>query len=149
MKKEDKTRPLKVVLDSKSERKFLLENARYIEEKVPEKFKRVIISRDMTTAQRAEQKTYRRRNRRGQPPQSQNTPNSPVAMETERPAPSLIRSLLHLNKLTDSQYPPSDQSMGDPYNDTTVMQDETLVGGFTLSQNRLWQTVGDLSDSNI
>ena len=53
---DDKIRPLKVVLDSKSERKFLLENAKFIEEKVPEKFKRVIISTDMTNAQRAERK---------------------------------------------------------------------------------------------
>lgn len=54
---DDKIRPLKVVLDSKSERKFLLENAKFIEEKVPENFKRVTISRDMTNAQRAERKT--------------------------------------------------------------------------------------------
>ena len=37
---QGKTRPLKIVLDFKTERRFLLENAKHIEAKVPEKFKR-------------------------------------------------------------------------------------------------------------
>ena len=56
---QGKTRPLKVVLDSKTERRFLLENGKHIEAKVPEKFKQVIISRDITITQRGERKTLR------------------------------------------------------------------------------------------
>ena len=53
---QDKSRVLKVILDSKIERKFLLENARHIEAKVPETFKRVIIKKDMTLVQRDERR---------------------------------------------------------------------------------------------
>ena len=61
---QGKTRPLKISLDSKTERRFLLENAKHIEAKVPEKFKRVTISRDMTITQRGERKTQRSQRRR-------------------------------------------------------------------------------------
>ena len=44
-KEEGKIRPLRVVLDSKSQRKYLIDNARHISKKVPEAFQRVIIAK--------------------------------------------------------------------------------------------------------
>lgn len=145
---DDKIRPLKVVLDSKSERKFLLDNAKFIEEKVPEKFKRVIISRDMTNAQRAERKTHQRRNKYARQTAQQATPRSPVAMVTEQPVPSPIQNMPHVNILSDSHLIPSGQNQEDLYNNTTVMQDETIPGGFTQSQGGFLPNMGDLTDSD-
>ena len=47
-KEEGKIRPLRVVLDSKSQRKYLIDNARHIPKKTPEMFQRVIIAKDLT-----------------------------------------------------------------------------------------------------
>ena len=60
-----KTRPLRVVLDSKSQRKFLLENAKYISSKTPETYQRVIIAKDLTPEQRKERcEKYQEKKRR-------------------------------------------------------------------------------------
>ena len=66
---EGKTRPLKVVLDSKAQRKFILENAKYIATKARAKFKRVIITKELTEEQRKERRErakHRRNERNGQ-----------------------------------------------------------------------------------
>lgn len=56
-KKEDsKIRPLKIVLDSKAQRKFLLDNARHIPRKTNEAYHKVIISKDLTLQQREERR---------------------------------------------------------------------------------------------
>ena len=44
----EKTRPFKIVIDSKSQRNFLLENARFISSKTPESHQNVIIAKDPT-----------------------------------------------------------------------------------------------------
>ena len=51
-----KYRPLKVILDSKTDRKFLLENAKYIIDKTAAKFHRIIIAKDLTPEQRRERR---------------------------------------------------------------------------------------------
>lgn len=60
----NKIRPLKVLLNSKVQRRTLLENAKYIKEKAPPNMTRVIISRDLTPLQRNERKQRRQQNRR-------------------------------------------------------------------------------------
>ena len=50
------SRPLKVILQNRAHRKYLLDNAKYIEEKAPHSLKRVIINKDLTLAQRHEKK---------------------------------------------------------------------------------------------
>ena len=52
-------RPLKLVLEMKSQKKFLLDNAKSLPEKAPGNLRQVIIVKDMTFKQREE----RRRNR--------------------------------------------------------------------------------------
>ena len=51
-----KTKPLRVILDSKAQRKFLIENAKHIPKKTQEKFQRVIIAKDLTPEQREERR---------------------------------------------------------------------------------------------
>ena len=53
---EGKNIPLKVVLDSKAQRKYLLENAKHIATKARSRFKQVIISKDLTVEQRKERR---------------------------------------------------------------------------------------------
>lgn len=65
-----------MVLDSKSKRKFLLEDAKFIKEKVPEKCKRVIISRFINNALTAEPRTHQRRNIRAKLAEQKATPGS-------------------------------------------------------------------------
>ena len=49
---EDKSRPLKIVLAEKAQRKIILDNAKFIPTKVRSIFKNVIISKDLTPQQR-------------------------------------------------------------------------------------------------
>ena len=49
-------RPLKVVLQSKAHKEYLLDNAKYIQEKAPQNMKKVIIVKDLTPGQRHERR---------------------------------------------------------------------------------------------
>ena len=55
-KDDAKTRPLRIILDSKAQRKFLLKNARFIGIRIPETYQRVIIAKDLTPEQRNERR---------------------------------------------------------------------------------------------
>ena len=54
--KVNTTRPLKVILRNKSQRKFLLENARFIPQKLEKRLASVVIVRDLTEKQQQERK---------------------------------------------------------------------------------------------
>ena len=54
--KVNTTRPLKVILKNKSQRKFLLENARFIPQKLEKRLASVVIVRDLTEKQQQERK---------------------------------------------------------------------------------------------
>ena len=64
---QGKTRPLKIILDSKAQRKFLLDNAGFIASKTTQRYQRVIISKDLTAEQRKEhrERVQRRQQLRG------------------------------------------------------------------------------------
>ena len=135
---------LKVILDSKTERRFLLENARHIEAKVPEKFKRIIISKDMTLVQRDERRTRRTQRRANEATEqrqnelsvsSNGAMSRPIAMEIPAEAPSPIRGMPNLNNFADSQHNLHDAS-GDIYNNTTIQHDVTIEGGFSLASSQ-------------
>ena len=55
-KENSKIRPMKIVLDSKAQRKFLLDNARHIPRKTNEAYHKVIISKNLTVQQREERR---------------------------------------------------------------------------------------------
>ena len=57
-KQANKTRPLKVILAEKAQRKFMLENAKFIPTKLPPEWKNVIVSKDLTPVQREERKKF-------------------------------------------------------------------------------------------
>ena len=102
-KKDDSiTRPIKMVLESKAQRKFLLDNARFIQSKAPLQLKRVIITKDLTPKQREERRAKFRNKKRNAPtvnPENRREPGpngntenmSPRPMETEYPLPSPIQ----------------------------------------------------------
>ena len=150
----NKIRPLKVLLNSKVQRRSLLENAKYIKDKAPRNIARVIISRDLTPLQRNERKQRRQQNRQNQAPQGKNNRSvsvqddqdphnenvSPIAMETSHRVPSPILDMPHLNLLTHSQM---GREQSDVYNDTTILHDETIIGGL-LSQHGPEQPVGQI-----
>ena len=102
----------------------------------------------MTNSQRAERKTHQRRNKHAKPTVQKATPRSPVAMVTERPVPSPVQNMPHVNILSDSYLIYSGQNQEDLYNNNTVMQDESIPGGFTQSQGGFLPNVGDLIDSD-
>ena len=144
---ESKTRPLKLVLDSKAQRKFLLDNARFVQTKADDNYKRVIITKDLTPAQREERRekiAKIRAQRRSNQSSSRNTSpkHSAASMEVDRPLPSPIRPnqqavprllLSQGNPLNDSLN--SEHSVREPsfmYNRTTVINDTTLTGDRTV-----------------
>ena len=144
---ESKTRPLKLVLVSKAQRKFLLDNARFVPTKADDEYERVIIIKDLTPAQREERREKMakiRAQRRSNQSSSRNTsPNhSAAGMEVDRPLPSHIRPnqqtvprllLSQGNPLNDSLN--SERSVREPsfmYNQTTVINDTTLTGDRTV-----------------
>ena len=57
-KQANKIRPLKVILAEKAQRKFTLENAKFIPTKLPPEWENVIISKDLTPVQREERKKF-------------------------------------------------------------------------------------------
>ena len=120
-----KIRPLKVILSYKSHRTFLLDNTRFIPNKLPVKWQKVVIIRDLTPAQRQERKD-RFEARRGQqvaapPPRH---PPSPVAMEIEAREPSPIR--IFEETLSQVNVTPAPQGR-DPFNETTQFE-STIIG---------------------
>ena len=66
-KEYSKTRPLRMVLESKAQRKFLLDNARFIQSKAQPSFRRVIITKDLTPKQREERRAKFQNKRRNTP----------------------------------------------------------------------------------
>ena len=144
---ESKTRPLKLILDSKAQRKFLLDNSRYVPTKADECFNRVIITKDLTPSQRQErrEKIIKAKARRQQNQNSSRdtSPERPAAtMEVEEPLPSPIRGIQqnpHMqilsqgNPMNDSLN--SEQSVRDPsfmYNQTTIISNQTLTNDITV-----------------
>lgn len=156
----DKPRVLKVILANRLQRKFILDNVKKLKDIAHEKYRRVVITRDLTIEQRKERKD-KFRNRVGQRPVAGNglqngrqvrdtvDGNSPpreegMDIETEPVGGQAVSQLvgdliaeglgpldtsLHMNLLGEEI--PNSQ---DPYLSDTVVGDETILGGFDVSQ---------------
>ena len=145
------TRPLKIVLDNRSKRKTHLENAKYIPQKAPLYLRQVILSKDLTPTQRQERKLHRQRNQNNQPrpeeaPGIKNIPptrqpnqddtsgeaisvsNSPAAMNTSH-GYSPILVMVRMSHLNTSTHSHNTRTLEDAYNITTIVMDETVMGG--------------------
>ena len=143
---ESKTRPLKQALDSKAQLKFLLDNARFVPSKADNNYKRVIITKDLTPAQREERRekiAKIRAQRRSNQSSSRNTSpkHSAASMEVGWPLPSPMRpNQQTVPRLLLSQGNPLNNSLNSErsvrehafmYNQTTVINDITLTGDRT------------------
>ena len=109
----------------------------------------------MTPTQRTERKTQRAKRRKQNIETSQPRQNSslnqfrdPVAMDTENELPSPIHQMANLNSLTDSQFSVNSQYGEDPYNNTTIAQDETILGGFDYASSQPGTSRAGGSDRN-
>ena len=80
---EAKTRLLKVILNSTAQRKFLLDNAKFIGSKTPEDFQRVIITKDLTLEQRKVRREKIGNKRR---------PNEQIGQQQSPPSPMEVRA---------------------------------------------------------
>lgn len=136
-KKVSAIRPLKLVLEMKSQRKYLMDNTKQIEEKAPEHLKRVIIVRDLTPTQRAERKKKRNQARNDNAQEEQD--RAPVPMEMgNNPLPSPIlrqgeTNLSQYNRHADSEV--FDETTvinteANAFKNTTDIGEETVIGGY-------------------
>ena len=141
-------RPLKLVLEMKSQKQFLLDNAKLVPEKAPMSLRQVIIVRDMTIKQREERRARRRNRGRNEEADIQNIAqdlNSQNAMEMDQGQAQAIspilgnrnfqnQSLSYLNihssttvfedtTITGSRIDPH------PFSDTTDTSENTVIGG--------------------
>ena len=134
-----KCRPIKVVLNNKAQRKYLLDNAKFIKTKAPDYLKQVIITRDLTPNQR--QKRRNRFTNKGVNLQTNETRNvdrvnhgqsQPTAMQVDtalspiHPVGHLMSSthLSQVNQYTDSQQ----TKIFNAYDEETLV-DRTVIGG--------------------
>ena len=67
--------------------------------------------------------------------------NSPVTMNMSHGL-SPIREMSHLNLMTHSQ---TSSGINDVYNNTTVVMEETIVGGFNSQQGLADDSIGQIS----
>ena len=140
-------RPLKVVFANRAHRKYLLDNARYISEKVPDDLKNVIISRDLTTEQKPERRNMHEQ-RAGQsqgaevaempdgaPPPPHTHTHTPrmrfaepdtVAMNLDQRPPSPIHG--NYPGINEHEFMESQQA---EYDQSTLIGDNTVIGGLS------------------
>ena len=141
-KKTTSNRPLKLVLEIKSQKQFLLD--KFVPDKAPMYFRQVIIARDLTPTQREDRRKRRGRARNAESDARPAAPlNANVSdMDTgDAQAPSPIprgnfndTTLVHLNRHSStSVFDEStvvDQHIDPhPFSDTTLDHDATVIGG--------------------
>lgn len=147
---EGKIRPLKIVLDSKAQRKFLLDNAKDIITKAEKCFQRVIIVKDLTPEQRQERRERVQNTRRNQRigVDSARVPVDKGAMDSagasgqdvitmEIDARPLSPILAGGDDLSQFNRVISESETESPYDNTTLLGDETIRGGFDTQGGRL------------
>ena len=130
-KTKEKTRPFKVILKDRRQRKQLLDNnSRRIRDRVSEKFKNVIIVKDLTEEQRLTRKLKRlnrdkedNQNILVKPPQSEVLPS--IVVSTERFSQEVNNPFINETiRSNPANRPPME---------ITVHEDETIIGG--IDQN--------------
>ena len=146
-------RPLKVILINKADRKFLLNNAKFIKDKAPAKFREVIITKDMTPQQRVERRTYVQslRGRRGQNTETQNprnvsgrvvSPPLPLNAVTQhfsvqRELSPVLSAEADMPQVNEMEVQESTVfQFSQPYDDKTVLDGQTIIGGIPMPQHQ-------------
>ena len=155
------SRPLKVILQNRAHRKYLLDNAKYIKEKAPHSLKRVIINKDLTLAQRQERKnrlaTRRARVLADSELANNNNAGSQASIQEETVTMevqeqfspilpvSVLMSSTHLsqgNQFSDSQ---PTRNLSQVYEETTVIE-KTIIGGLSQGNNLKEPTSPEIKD---
>ena len=138
----EKTRPFKVILKDRRQRKQLLDNSRHIRDRVSEKFKNVIIVKHHTEEQRLTKKLKRlnrdkedNKNILVKPPQSEVLPS--IVVSPERFSQEVNNPFI--NKTIRSN--PANK----PPMEITVHEDETIIGGI----NKNMSPVNGRQTSNV
>ena len=129
---------MKIILDSKTQRKFLLDNARFIASKTTQRYQRAIISKDLTAEQRKErrERIQRRQQIRGSQRQIETNLNPSsdeddvratdretqivsMVIDGSQPSPVRVNQVLsHLNNVINAD---SDESSLSAYNDKSLL----------------------------
>ena len=134
-------RPLKLVLEMKSKRKFLLDNAKFVEKKAPANLKRVIIVKDLTPTQRAERKKRNQAKNAEREESTRELDRNQAPMEVgaavlPSPIPAVDRnklSQLNIHADADSEVFNETTIIGagtNGFQDSTHIGDETAIGGY-------------------
>ena len=132
-KSENKIRPIKLIVNDKSHRKFIIDNAKHIPRKVPTVWQRVVITKDLTPLQRKEKKErleLGKQQRQPQPSGTNDQSNSPRPMEVQDREPSPIRNVLQ-HDLSHVNATPGSQQTATAYNEQTLL-DNTVLGGLPM-----------------
>ena len=145
-KTSSKPRPLKVILTDRNQRKYLLENAKYIPEKTPLMFNKVILTKDLTPEQRSEKREAIQNGKlKGGPKNTDNEQPSNVnaggsqtaheAMEAQlghvSPIPSQGHHLSLHHVFNESRPLESTQLPMHHYEASTVVRDRTVIGAMS------------------
>ncbi|MEW8544373.1 MAG: hypothetical protein AB2693_12635 [Candidatus Thiodiazotropha sp.] len=154
-----KPRPLKVILTSKTHRKYLIDNAKFIPEKAPQ-YKDVILTKDLTPEQRVEKRQFIQKKKGSKDPKQGDTKNkkvtssihevnqmnlvSPVPMEFEELPLSPIQTqdpLSQINMLSESR-PLESTSLTHHFETSTIVlekteTDKTVLGGQTQEDSEV------------
>ena len=146
-KPESATRPLKIILEDRTQRKFLIDNAKLIPKKAPQPLRDVIITKDLTPLQQAEKREFikERKNKGKKPEQITDSAGAgalSMVMEIQEQAISPILSqeqLTHMNVFDDSRPLESTRLMASHFFErSTITEDKTIIGG--LSQDTTLQS---------
>ena len=132
------TRPLNIILEDRTQRKFLIDNAKFIPKKAPHPLRDVIITKDLTPLQQVEKREFvkERKNKKKKPEQTADSEGAEapsMAVETQEPeiSPILCREQLsQMNVLDDSRPLESTRLMPSHFFErSTITEDNTIIGG--------------------
>lgn len=138
--KEGINRPLKVILDSKKTRIDIINNAKFIVNKAPERFKRVVIVKDLTPSQREFNRKRREEYRNKKKQLDIHLHESTVAHTSKTEVNNSMEVETTLSNTIQRQ---DSQLQSTVYNQSTLVgeTDETIRGG--LTQESLARDRGD------
>ena len=144
---DSKIRPLKVILEDRAQRKFILDNSKSIPSKAHPRFQNIFVVKDLTPTQRQERRERwlnrgadRREQEKKQPNVNLGSPMEasgyrPPAMATgtRMPSPvfrSPINALSQANILSGSF---NSQHQHQAYDETTYVDSSTIIGGAPIN----------------
>lgn len=151
---QDKTRPIKIIIGSRNNKKFLLDNAKHIKSKVTSRLNKTVIVRDQT----AEQRNERRQQRLAKQSENKSKETTNQSVPHQPPSPSLLNTTQRrpTNNILAQSTPirpiPQSNLNKTPEQrsyrlDETMIEDITIIGGIHVSQSQHQPTSPDVERS--